>query len=113
LKKEAIVASDALEAAIYQELARVYVCTLDELSGLLLSRFSRPHVAATVERLIENGSISQRSSDASRVLLWLPPLRSARRPRPDGPAGHPMDSDMAKAEYELLADDTNASFTPL
>lgn len=106
-------ASDALEDAIYQELARVYVCTLDELTGLLLSRFSRAQVAAAVERLIENGCISQRSSDPSRVLLWLPPLRSARQPRADQLTGNPADVDMAKSDYDIMANDTDISLTPL
>lgn len=106
-------ADDALEAAIYQELARVYVCTLDELSGLLLSRFSPAQVAATVERLIANGSISQRSPDPSRVLLWLPPLRSARGPRADRPNGHPTDIDMAKSDYEIIPNDRDVSLSPL
>jgi hypothetical protein len=107
------VASDSLEAAIHQELARVYVCTLDELSGLLVSRFSHAQVAATVERLIEIGSISRRSSEPSRVLLWLPPLRSGRQPRREPPVGFAADIDMAKEDLEIVAKDTNASYTPL
>ena len=105
MSKGGIVASDALEAAIYQELSRVYVCTLDELSGLLLSRFSPAQVAATVERLIENGCISQRTSDPSRVLLWLPPLRSARRPRADRRSGN-------QTGIDVLANDSDVSWTP-
>jgi hypothetical protein len=107
------VAIDPLESAIYQELARVYVCTLDELSGLLLSRFSHAQVSAMVERLIEAGSIARRSSDPSRILLWLPPLRSGRRLRTDVPVSNPMELDAPKSDYEAVETDTNASFTPL
>ena len=80
---------DPLESAIYQQLARVYVCTLDELSGLL-PRFSPAQVEATAKRLVENGSIACRSSDGSRALLWLPPLRAGRRQRADASVDSPM-----------------------
>ena len=81
--------TDPVESAIYQQLARVYVCTLEELSGLL-PRFPAAQVEATAKRLMENGSIACRSSDQSRLLLWLPPLRSGRRQRADASVDSPM-----------------------
>ena len=91
-------ASDPLESAIYQELARVYVCTLDELSGLLLSRFSPAQVSVMVHRMIEMGSIARRSSDPSRVLLWLPPLRSGRRQGAEAPVGNSVEGNPTEIE---------------
>ena len=90
---------DSLESAIYQELARVYVCTLDELTGLL-SRFSSALVGAMVERLIQEGAIACRSSDSSRSLLWLPPMRPGKR-HPNGvPVSHRTEIDGTKHVYE-------------
>ena len=107
---------DPLESAIYQQLARVYVCTLDELSELL-PRFSPAHVEATAKRLVENGSVACRSSDGSRALLWLPPLRSGRRQRADaslsGPAATAAtpdsDSEQASRDYEPVPVASNPS----
>lgn len=73
-----MVTTDSLESAIRQELTRVYVCTVDELSGLL-SRFSRDQVLAMVERMTQEGAIAYRTSDTSRTLLWIPPVRLRKR----------------------------------
>ncbi len=90
--------TDPVESAIYQQLARVYVCTLEELSGLL-PRFPAAQVEATAKRLVENGSIACRSSDQSRLLLWLPPLRSARRTQKDAGVSPHVAAD-AVPDYE-------------
>lgn len=101
---------DPLESAIYQELARVYVCTLDELTGLL-SRFSSAQVGATVERLIQEGAIACRSSDTSRSLLWLPPMRPGKR-HPNGvPVSHRPETDGTKQVYEPTDVHEGASYT--
>ncbi len=73
-----MVSTDILESAIHKELTRVYVCTLDELTGLL-SRFSRDQVVAMVERLTQEGAIACRTSEPSRALLWIPPTRLRKR----------------------------------
>ena len=99
---------DPLESAIYQELARVYFCTVDELSGLL-SRFSPAQVATTVDRLIQEGSIACRSSDPSRTLLWLPPLRSGKRRLIDAPVDSQPEMD-SKPVYEPADAEKSASF---
>lgn len=70
--------TDSLQLAIQQELTRVYLCTLDELVGLL-PQFPPHQVVAMVERLTLEGAIACRTSDPSRMILWLPPMRSSKR----------------------------------
>jgi hypothetical protein len=99
-----------LEVAICQELARVYLCTLDELIGLL-PRFSSAQVASTVDRLIQEGAIACRSSDTSRSLLWLPPMRPGKRYSNGVPVNHHTETDGTKQVYEPTDVLEGASYT--
>ena len=100
---------DPLESAIYQELARVYVCTLDELTGLL-SRFPSAEVGTTVARLIQEGALACRSSDSSRSLLWLPPMRRGQRHPNTVLITNRMESDGTKQADEPTNVDEDASY---
>ncbi len=101
--KSHMVSTDSLESAIHRELTRVYVCTVDELSGLL-SRFSRDQVLAMVERMTQEGAIAYRTSDTSRTLLWIPPIRLRKR--------NPADTMVQKISqrdhpsHDFITDDT-------
>ena len=99
---------DSLESAIYQELRRVYLCTLDELCALLPS-FSPAQVVAMVERLTQEGAIACRTSEPSRSLLWLPPTRRGKQAFEDATAAKPPDGDHSRIAYETLATSTSSN----
>ncbi len=70
--------TDPLESAIYRELARVGLCSLDEL-GALLSGYTKAEITAAVDRLTQKGTVAFRLPDPARLILWLPPGYSTCR----------------------------------
>jgi hypothetical protein len=89
--------TDSLETAIQKELGRVYLCTLEELTALL-PQFAPAQISAMVTRLTQEGAIACRSSDASRTILWLPPIRPRRRALEKQPSRGRLHSDDTSLE---------------
>ena len=71
--------TDALESAIRQELARVGICTLEELNERL-PYSSLNQVFSAVDRLSRAGTVTLQRPDSSDYILSLAPQRSAQAP---------------------------------
>ena len=71
--------TDALESAIRQELARVGICTLEELNERL-PYSSWKQVFSAVDRLSRAGTVTLQRPDSSDYILSLAPQRSAQAP---------------------------------
>jgi len=67
--------TDVLESAIFDQLARVSTCTLEELAERL-PYYSWSQVFSAVDRLSREGTVALQRSDSFGYLVSLGPRRS-------------------------------------